>query len=859
MKQHLGVGTPIPAGWLCASIALFVVWNGGVEQLQAEEYSSSSTAGETRDFSPFPRFGLIQNNDRDRRARDKKNQAPSADSRRNAPADYYNGGQMTAEEKAFYNRFPMPSFQNSEPVVISTDPNAPTGGTGRNLKNFTPTGPPPQLNKPQPAPKQKKVTPAEPRDNSSFYAAKSGRSIPSFQADSWQEGGDTYVEGAPMSGRGRSLQPFGSTAEGWVAAKNAPEPVIEVDMSGVADAERDGSDQVGVEKEPGGPRPRSIFAVANRVTNDWTYRDNMVDEELEGELAMEEEGEIGSQSVEEPTLDDTPIVEELKGIQLISAWEKNRQPAEDEVVVERSELVRSAPESETLMIDPDLEVPQDVRTMFAGQIGQPLSLASLDTMMREAIVGYQGSDIPVVDIAIPEQEITDGILRLDVLEARMGSKLVEDAENPEMAPKHTDPDYMIGRVSTDEGDKLRSSELLDDVAWLNRYPFRRVDLVYTPGEDFGETDVVLRTVTRKPWLFYTGIDNTGNEILGEYRWNSNLTLGNPFGFNDHLAAYQFSTDTEFDHVTSHSFVYTLPVYWEKIRPERNHRHMLTIIGAYADVTSDLQIGSETLTLDGFSAQSSLRYLIPIKRTSDVTHELEFGYDWKASNNNLEFNTFEVFDTTTHIHQISAGWNSRYEQFLGLMGFANLDFDVVFSPGDLSDENSDETFQLARDGATSDYVYARGTVEWHVPLNTWELVASLTGQWSGSNLLATETLGAGGYEDVRGFEERAARGDRGLKGSVELRTPKMVVPSFLDNGRRTESWQGLAFFDWAHLENVERLPGEASARSMSSTGVGLRYEFDQHFDLGVDYGWVIDASGFENPDPNRVHFRGRVIF
>lgn len=768
-------------------------------------------------------------------------------------ADFYSGA-SSPEEREFRNRFPMPKFTGDDSFVEPTDPNAPSGATGKSLQQFTPTGPPPKLYPDPPQQRVKKPKTATDTTYTSYYTTPGSRPIPSFETETWQEGDKAYISGAPYSGSGRQLQPYGSTASDWVEGKNHS-----VDMSGLAEADRNGDDQVEVRvKEPGGPRPRSLVAVAARVGDAIGRPEEGEIEMIEGEEAAMEET-VAEAPVEEAPLDDTPIVEELRGIELISAWEKNRSKELGEETTDRSQLVSSAPESESLLIDPDLEVPDDVRLMFADQIGQPLSLASLDSMLRSAIVGYQGSDIPVVDIAIPEQEITDGILRLDVLEARMGAAGVEDAENPGEMPRFTDTDHLMAQVQTQEGEKLRSSELLDDVAWLNRYPFRRVDLVYTPGEDFGETDVILRTISRKPWLFYTGIDNTGNDLLGELRWNSSLTIGSPFGLDDHLVAYQFSTDTEFDHITSHSFVYTLPIYWDRLRSDRQMRHQLTILGAYADVRADVQVGDVALSLDGFSAQSSLRYLIPVKRSTEATHELEFGYDWKASNNNLEFNTIEVFDTTTHIHQFTAGWNSRYEQFLGLLGFANLDFDVVFSPGDLSDRNTDETFALARAGAPSDYAYVRGAAEWHVPLNTWELVTRVSGQWSGQNLLATETLGAGGWEDVRGFEERVARGDRGVKGSFELKTPQMVVPSWLDNGRRTESWQGLAFFDWAHLEDVEPLPGAENDRSLSSTGVGLRYEFDKHFDLGVDYGWVVNASGFEDDEDGRWHFRGRLSF
>ena len=68
-----------------------------------------------------------------------------------------------------------------------------------------------------------------------------------------------------------------------------------------------------------------------------------------------------------------------------------------------------------------------------------------------------------------------------------------------------------------------------------------------------------------------------------------------------------------------------------------------------------------------------------------------------------------------------------------------------------------------------------------------------------------------------------------------------------------------FYDTAWLQNVEPLDGEPGSISLSSAGVGLRYEFDKTFSFQIDYGWVIDASGLEIEDQGRAHARGRITF
>ncbi|CAB3798137.1 hypothetical protein [Paraburkholderia fynbosensis] len=55
---------------------------------------------------------------------------------------------------------------------------------------------------------------------------------------------------------------------------------------------------------------------------------------------------------------------------------------------------------------------------------------------------------------------------------------------------------------------------------------------------------------------------------------------------------------------------------------------------------------------GISVQLSFRDGLRLSTTiTDKTQLLEFGYDFKRSNNDLKFGGFQVFNSNTHIHQL----------------------------------------------------------------------------------------------------------------------------------------------------------------------------------------------------------------
>ncbi|HRQ87364.1 MAG TPA: ShlB/FhaC/HecB family hemolysin secretion/activation protein, partial [Bacteroidia bacterium] len=395
------------------------------------------------------------------------------------------------------------------------------------------------------------------------------------------------------------------------------------------------------------------------------------------------------------------------------------------------------------------------------------------------------------------------------------------------------PEFLANQVRLKPGGPIYSTLLRNDLDWLNKNPFRTVDLVYTPGENVAESDIVLQVQDRRPIRVYGGYEDSGNELTGNNRWMMGVNYGNLWGL-DHQINYQWTANNRTDLLSAHSMSYIAPLPW---------RHTLTVFGAYVESSSDLPA---PLDLDGHTGQLGMRYNIPLPappswRKSSYRHELDLGYDYKNSTSNLEFFQIPVLGQNTDIHQFIFAYKGSMRDESGATSFGAS---FVFNPGDIGGaNNTDAAYSWSRFGAQSSYTYGRLHAE-RLQRLPYDLSAMLrvTGQMSSENLLPSEQLGFGGYSSVRGYEENEANLDEGLMLTAELRSPSFrILPHLKVDDVRDEA-QLLLFWDYATGSNVYLLPGESRHVTMSSIGPGLRWTVNDNFSMRLDYGFQLRESG-----------------
>lgn len=468
-------------------------------------------------------------------------------------------------------------------------------------------------------------------------------------------------------------------------------------------------------------------------------------------------------------------------------------------------------------------------------MGKGVSWNAIDRIVRQTIMYFRRKDRPVVNVVVPEQEMTDppgsqeGVLHLLVVEARVGKIKVE-------GNKWFSDELILRGLRVQEGGVIRASRLIEDVEHINANPFRLVRPVLSPGERLGTTDLTLETVDRFPMRFYIGYEDTGSRLTRLDRWIYGINMGNVFG-RGHEAGYQFATNHRWDDIGIHSAYYRIPLA---------NRHKLAFFGSYAPYDAE----HAGIRLDGSSWQIGGRYIVPLRRIGRYRHELQAGVDFKRFDNDLKYMGTRLYNSAVDVCQLVGQYRGDWQDRLGRLSFTLMGF---YSPGYPSSKQGKNDYNSSRAGADPEYLYGRGHLEriWDLP-HGMSLVNRLSGQLSTARLLGSEQLGFGGYATVRGYDEREINADQGIMTSLELRSPELAWDTTIAKRKLKHRIQFLTFWDYGNACNRSSRPGEPKHSILQSVGIGLRYRLGANVSVRLDYGHRLSHPDTDFNDNGRIH-------
>ena len=431
---------------------------------------------------------------------------------------------------------------------------------------------------------------------------------------------------------------------------------------------------------------------------------------------------------------------------------------------------------------------------------------------------YQQNHRPFVTVAIPDQNQASGILQILVEESRLGK--VEIVGN-----RWTQTKRLANYFHTQAGDPISLQQVSKDVRSMNRNPFRRVDVSYRPGTEVNTTDLTLEVNDRRQIKVYAGVDNTGVLTTGRERAFAGFSWNQVFGL-DHIFSYQYITNFHSNRLQGHVFQYTALLPTEVL---------LNFYGGFSSVRTILH--SPHRTNKGANLQGSIRCHIPFLSGLFFTQEALFGWDIKNTNNTVEFvDSIPTFGQTVNLAQGMFGYQAKWEKEQRL---ASLNADFLFSPGGWLPHQSDSDFASLRAGAKNHWIYARAAFHFQDGLpRSFLWKAYLRAQWSSQILLPSEQLGLGGYDSVRGYDERQLNADSALLGSLELHAPAFSL------FRKQQDKMGFLLFADG---------GAADHNFLVGAGPGLRYAFGASLTARCDWGFKLHHQKAFTGNSSMIHF------
>jgi hemolysin activation/secretion protein len=422
---------------------------------------------------------------------------------------------------------------------------------------------------------------------------------------------------------------------------------------------------------------------------------------------------------------------------------------------------------------------------------------------RDALeAAYQKAGYLTVLVDIPEQRIEQGVVRLAVLEGRVGALYVSGS-------RYHDQGYIRARVGgVAPGTVPNFNAVQQQLASVNRSEDRRVQPVLKPGRLPGTVDVELLVEDQLPLSGSAELNNHHSRDTDELRASATLRYDNLLQLDHSLSMTLVTAPTAPEQSRVAIFNYGIP-----LEDGDSWSASLTWSDSDIETLGATQVVSRGTTL-------GLRRHITHPHATG-TGVISLGADYK--------NLKEKVDLSTPLRYIpwqvayADGWQvggTQLQLNLGLtFNIGRLMRRQVFCPVGADDTTTkSDQFACKRYGASPSFGAFKVDGRWNERLWDGQLRMRLGGQLASGPLVSAEQYSLGGADTVRGYLEGEASGDHGVIGGLEWRSANLMPP---DTGLAWRSITLLAFAEGGAVFTTQPLPGQDSRSGLVGTGFGLR--------------------------------------
>ncbi|MDD2308232.1 MAG: ShlB/FhaC/HecB family hemolysin secretion/activation protein [Desulfuromonadaceae bacterium] len=480
----------------------------------------------------------------------------------------------------------------------------------------------------------------------------------------------------------------------------------------------------------------------------------------------------------------------------------------------------------------------EVATILGRYTGPQKDFGTLQEAIDELEAAYRKWGYTMVTVLLPEQELEQGTVTINVLEPVVKEITVDGNQ-------HYSRENILHALPTLKvGVPPRVTAISENLRAANENPGRKLTLQFKSDEKETDLTAQVKVADQKPWRVSLGGDNTGSDLTGKYRTSLGFQHSNLFDL-DHVIALQYITSPDhFEKVQIFSGSYRIPLY--------NWGDTLDLFGAYSAVDSGTtQISGTNIAVSGKGIISGFRYNMTLPRADKYEQKLIGGVDYRLYDNTADvLGTNVARDVLAHPLSLSYGGVWTIET-VTLDGSVGLLYNIPW--GGLGQKDD---FEAARGGATANYLIARyGLNALARPGADWMLHFSAAGQYSNDRLIPGEQFGLGGSTSIRGYEEREESWDDGFSSTAEIYSPDLARLMAYSKAQL----RLVAFYDGGYGYNRSPIAGELSSHSLNGVGTGVRLAVGEHLNFSLDWGHALDNSTTTKSGTNRIYFKASLSY
>ncbi|WP_339616928.1 ShlB/FhaC/HecB family hemolysin secretion/activation protein [uncultured Gilvimarinus sp.] len=513
--------------------------------------------------------------------------------------------------------------------------------------------------------------------------------------------------------------------------------------------------------------------------------------------------------------------------------EPTMEPERDNLDVQLPEQTQPAPAEggQAVLVD-EFEVTgavtftaAELKALVDDLAGQTLTLAELQEASNRITRYYRERGFFLTRAYLPQQDVSDGVVTIDVLEGRLGKVDLSNGS-------HT-RDFVLKRPfrSLEPNQMLTADDLETPLLRLSDLPGIDVATTLVPGEEVGTSDLKV-DVTQGPWVNGTvELDNYGNESIGEYRLGASLQVNSPLGLGDRFDIRALGSDEE--------QVFFRAQYQMPVGP------WATELGvAYSDMDYTLGGNFEELDATGNAQITTAFARQSLIRTRNANLNVQLQYDSKELEDKIgAFASNSDKESELYTLTVSGDWRDQ------LLGGGVTQAALSYSRGELTiNSYLDQVIDSVTAQTAGDFErWTPSLMRLQNLGGNWSLHAQIHGQFADKNLDSSEKFSLGGAYGVRAYAQGEASGDEGYIANLEVRYDL------------NSQWQVFALADHGEVD-INKNTWEAvtdNERSLSGAGIGARFN-TPHWSASATASAPIGSEDI-NGDDDDVRLFARVVW
>lgn len=370
---------------------------------------------------------------------------------------------------------------------------------------------------------------------------------------------------------------------------------------------------------------------------------------------------------------------------------------------------------------------------------------------------------------LPEQDITDGVVTINIVEAIFGGVKFDGEYGKDFKRVKPSAIERVLGLQSFKGQPLNQVQLDKGLAAATALAGARVEGGLQAGEASGSTDLLVK-VTDQPLLStYVSLDNTGGRQTGREKLTAFLTLASPLGYGESVTFTGLKSEgTEYGRIAG-----MMPVNSSGLQLGVNASYL-----EYDVVT--LEFRSQKLS--GRSSNFGLQAQYPLFQNK--TTKLKLGAEAEEKYFTNGGATGKSSDYKLRVYSLSLNADHADSFLAGAQNAAGLNL----AAGDVDMDHSVDIHKTDdKNAAHTQGSYTR--LRWNLSRTQFlndsiSLTLSGSGQLANANLDSSEKFYLGGMGGVRAYPTSEGAGSEGYLYSAELRKylpNNLSVSGFVDHG------------------------------------------------------------------------------